>query len=251
MAFRIDRLDTGPANVYLNEILTGTFATSTTKNIVGTGTLALTELSSGDIIYIVGELPAGLVVDVITDDTHFTVTTVASTTATGKLGTADINIGAIKGGIDLQISTQTYIKTIDQMGDTPVGSVISSREAKVTLGFAEWSLKNLRRAVPDANAIVTSGTGLSQKQRFEISASIGYDLFTAARQMRVKPILDGRSETTDWNKIWTFPLAAPTAETLSIKYEPKAQRPFMATFIAFPDLTVTPARICYLGDPTA
>jgi len=67
-----------------NENLTGTFATTnTSKDIVGTGSKALTELKLGEKITING---TAYVVETITDDTHFSVTAAATATASGKAG---------------------------------------------------------------------------------------------------------------------------------------------------------------------
>lgn len=60
---------------------TGTAALNGTTSVVGTSTLFTTELQVGDVITINSEVR---VVDTITDDTHLTVRTAFSTTASGK-----------------------------------------------------------------------------------------------------------------------------------------------------------------------
>lgn len=246
MTIRTDRLPTGPASVYFTEVLTGTFATSASKNIVGTGTYATEELSPGDTIYIQGEATTGLVVDAITDDTHFTVTANATTTASGKTATADVNVGGIKGGIQVDTTVQTFVVTVDQLGDTPVDERVSGKMVKLIIGFAEWSQKNFKRAMPDASTIIRTGV----KRRVVVTTSAGLSLLLNAFQIRIKPLLDGKNETTDWNQIMTFPLCYPGAETLSLKFEPKTQRPITATFTVFPDVANND-RLWYVGDPTA
>jgi len=65
--------------------LTGTVATAGTTAIVGTGTRFLTELAVGNSISIAGETPR--FVASITNDTHLTLTTAASTTGAGRSAT--------------------------------------------------------------------------------------------------------------------------------------------------------------------
>lgn len=61
-------------------ILTGTAAINGTVNVVGTGTLALTELASGDLVILNGETR---IVDAISDDLHWSVTSTFISTASG------------------------------------------------------------------------------------------------------------------------------------------------------------------------
>jgi hypothetical protein len=245
MNFQTNRLPTGPANVYFTEKLTGLVTTAASTAIVGVGTYFTEEVSVGDTLNIAGE-PAGLVVSAVTDDTHITLASVATTSGAGKLATADVNVGFTKGGTQIDTQVTTFTVTTDQTGDTPVDEVVSGKVPSLIIGFAEWSQKNFKRAMPESGNIIRTGT----KRRFEVTTSVGYSLLANAVQIRIKPLLDGKNETTDWNYIVTLPLCAPSAQTLSLKFEPKTQRPIMAKFAVFPDVANND-RLWYLGDPTA
>lgn len=240
-------IDTGPANYYIESSnLSGTVQlTASTKVLAGTSTKFLTELSVGQTIFITKTgVTTEYVIATITSDTNATVVAAAADIAAGATLTALYNVGGTKGGVRMDMETSTYEKTIDQLGDTPISEVIRGRKCKVTVNLAEVSPKNWGRIMADSLGYKTS-TG---KEFFRTSPSVGLDLMTLARKHRIIP-LSGQNNVTDINKIITFWACAPSAETLSVTFDPATQRTLEAKFTAYPDPTT--GEFWYVGDRTA
>jgi len=238
MAIADDFLDTGTAKFFQGQQLTGTFAVTGTA-ITGTGSALTTELVAGQMVY-----------DPVSRGIRKIASTPSSTTAAtldvafngnltaGSTLYAMTDTGDTKGGIDIEWSTETFEKETDRRGK--VGEVISDRNAKVTVPFAEWRPENLKRAMAELLPLVTSST----KKLFRFSKSIGLDLTTLGTPCVVIPVLNG-VETTDPNRIIVFHNLCPSKDTVQIKFGRTDQRPITASFMAWglPD-----GEIGYVGD---
>lgn len=247
---RLDRalFQTGPANLYRRERLSGTVATAGTDAITGTSTKFTTELVVGDVIIIQGE-PAPLVVEAIASDTALTTTTIATTTATGKTIDADINLGYLDEGLEVSAEAGDSVELKGaQAGTTILGRVLSGLgQVLVKAELKQISVENIKRAFPNTGSVQVSTT----KKGVAIKPRAGFDLVGSATPLVVKPILNG-IETTDKNK-WVFaPLAAPTGAGFSLAFNNADQRKFTAEFECYPDIgNVTEADVTIIfGDPT-
>lgn len=247
---RLDRalFQTGPANLYRRERLTGTVATDATDTITGTGTAFLTALAIGDVVIIQGE-PAPLIVESITSDTVFVSTTPATLTATGKTIDADVNLGYLDEGLEVSAESGDSVEMKgSQAGTTILGRVLSGLgQVLVKAELKQISVENIKRAFPNSGAVTISTT----KKGIAIKPRAGFDMVASSTPLIVKPILNG-IEVTDKNK-WVFaPLACPTGAGFSLAFNNADQRKFTAEFECYPDiLNVTEADVTLIfGDPT-
>lgn len=246
MGTRVDhtKIDSGPANVYIKEALTGTVTTTAASaNVTGTGTKFLSEVAVGDYLVVTG-ITTELEVLSVTSDTALVLKANSGTAVSSASASAFKNVGGIVDGVTVSTETTAFDLKVDQLGESPFDSVTSGKSARISFAFAEISLTNRRRSMLEANSIV--GTGASQ--RLDISTSVGLSSRSVAKHLRVVPII-GNVETTDKNKILNFPLASPTGETQEETYGVSQQRSLRATFQAWPDLTT--GRLYYVGDPAA
>jgi len=68
-----------------------------------------------------------------------------------------VDLGLTKGGVEVEVSTETYPVTVDQYGETTVNEIIQKREVKVSVPLAETTLENLIRIMPGAT-LTDTGT---------------------------------------------------------------------------------------------
>ena len=76
-----------------------------------------------------------------------------STTDNVKLGVCSVlfdgvNLGFTKGGVEVEVATTTYEVKVDQMGETPIGELVTGRTVTATVPLAETTLENLTRIMP-------------------------------------------------------------------------------------------------------
>ncbi len=71
-----------------------------------------------------------------------------------------VDLGLTKGGVEVEVSTETYDVTVDQFGETLVNSIIQKREVKVSVPLAETTLENLIRVMPGATMVDTGTKGV-------------------------------------------------------------------------------------------
>lgn len=241
---RTDKLDTGPARVYLKERKTGTVATAGTTALTGTGTKFLAELEVGEEIWVEGEATSRIVATV-TSDTAATVTVAFATTASAKTLDGNAHVGGLIDGVTLTEETSVLPVTVDELGSSTVDEIVTGKNVKVKLRFREIRLENFKRAMAEATNIIVNVT----KRRFESTTSAGLSLLSIAKELTIKPII-GNVETTDLEKIIVFPFAAPSAETRNLVFAVSENRAIDASFTAFPDPKIR-NRIWYIGDRTA
>lgn len=83
-------------------------------------------------------------------------------TANVKLGVCNIRFGGIdlgltKGGVEVEVSTDTHKVMVDQFGESEINEQITKRTVKVTAPLAETTLENMVSVMPGA-VLVDSGT---------------------------------------------------------------------------------------------
>lgn len=84
-----------------------------------------------------------------------------STTDNVKLGVCSVlfdgvNLGFTKGGVEVEVATSTYEVKVDQLGETPIGELITGRTVTATVPLAETTLENMARIMPGSD-FVTDG----------------------------------------------------------------------------------------------
>jgi len=85
-----------------------------------------------------------------------------------NLGACDVtfngnDLGATKGGVEVEIKTETYEVKVDQLGDAPCKAIITGTTVMVTVPMAESDLVKLAYVMPQSTAIPSTAaapTGL-------------------------------------------------------------------------------------------
>jgi hypothetical protein len=90
----------------------------------------------------------------------------ASDTKNVKLGVCKaffdgIDLGYTKGGVEVQVTTETHRVEVDQFGKTPVNESILGRDVKVKVPMAETTLRNMVRIMPGASLVETGAVAAS------------------------------------------------------------------------------------------
>jgi hypothetical protein len=122
----------------------------------------------------------------------------ASTTDNVKLGVCSVlfdgvNLGFTKGGVEVEVSTMTYEVKVDQLGETPIGELVTGRTVQATVPLAETTLENLVRIMPGSE-LQTDGVKATGTITLATAApangdriQIGEDRFT----FRTNPVTEG------------------------------------------------------------
>jgi hypothetical protein len=87
----------------------------------------------------------------------------ASDTRNVKLGVAKItyngvDLGYTKGGVEVEVTTETHKVMVDQFGNSEINEFIMARTCKVRVPLAETTVENLVRIMPGATLTESSGT---------------------------------------------------------------------------------------------
>jgi hypothetical protein len=67
------------------------------------------------------------------------------------------DLGYTKGGVEVEVTTNTSKISVDQFGDTEIDEIIRGRMIRVKAPFAESTLKNLNRLFPASSFVETGG----------------------------------------------------------------------------------------------
>jgi hypothetical protein len=86
----------------------------------------------------------------------------ASDTGNVKLGVCQVffdgvDLGYTKGGVEVEMQTETKKVEVDQFGKSPIDEVIMGRMISVKVPMAETTLENLARIMPGATLVSTGG----------------------------------------------------------------------------------------------
>jgi hypothetical protein len=169
-----------------------------------------------------------------------------SDTANVKLGVCQVSydgvdLGYTKGGVEVEVSTDTYKSTVDQFGQTEINEYITKRTVKVKAPLAETTLENMVAIMPGAT-LVTDGLDPTKK-RVDVTTGIGTNLLSMAKELKLTPI-----GATDSNDDFIIPLAA-TSGSLQFAYKFDQERVFNCEFVGYPNPT---SKVLFqVGDETA
>lgn len=155
----------------------------------------------------------------------------AKKTENVKLGVCKISfdgndLGLTKGGVEVEVTTDTHKVSIDQFGESVVNEYITKREIKVKAPLAETTLDNLNRVMP-GSSIVVSGL----KRRADVKNGVGKNLLTTAKLLRLHPI--EIKDLLDDSEDLVIPLSA-TAGAMNFAYKHDEERIFNAEFTGYP-----------------
>ena len=144
-----------------------------------------------------------------------------------KLGACKVSFGGqdlgyTKGGVEVEVSTETLKVTVDQLGQTTISELVQGRNVKVTAPLAESVLANLVNLMPGS-------TMSADKNTLSISSAQGINLVDVAQGLVLTP-----QDGTDF--ILTLPKAA-TGGNFTMAYKSDDVRVFSVEFNAYPDDT--------------
>lgn len=134
-----------------------------------------------------------------------------------------VDLGLTKGGVEVEVSTDTHEVTVDQFGKTPISEYLTGRSCMVKAPLAETTLDNLIAIMPGAEAVG------SPTERVDVKVGIGTNLRDIAAELIITPV-----GVVDGSQDFIVPLAA-TPGGIQFAYKLEEERIFMADFKAYPD----------------
>lgn len=155
----------------------------------------------------------------------------ASDTKNVKLGVClvyfgDEDLGYTKGGVEVEVQTETKEVMVDQFGKSPIDEVIMGRTVTAKVPLAETTLENIVKIMPGAKLV---GTGTDKK--VVVPNAVGTSLLKIAKELRFHP--KGNADD-DHSDDFIIPLAA-TAGGLQFSYQLENERIYNCTFKGYPD----------------
>lgn len=165
-----------------------------------------------------------------------------------KLGSCNVSyggtdLGLTKGGVQVQISTQSKSITVDQFGQTVMNEYIMGRTGSVKVPMAESDLAKLQAVIPGAT-LVTDGTD-STKKVLHIPNGVGISLIATAKPLVLHPTANAAG---DKSEDVTAPLAAPTGN-ITFDFQAENERVYQVEFTIFPDPAT--GLLAHVGDTSA
>lgn len=170
----------------------------------------------------------------------------ASSTNNVKLGVCTVtyggtDLGYTKGGVEVEVATETYKVMIDQFGNTPVKEYITARTCVVRVPLAETTLDNLVAIMPGSTKTGTEPAAA----RVDVTTNVSADLKAGAAKLVLHPVSAG----ADLNDDFIVPLAA-TGGAVTYAYKLDEERIFNVEFNAYPDDTAN-GLLFRVGDESA
>lgn len=156
-----------------------------------------------------------------------------------KLGVCSVflggeNLGFTKGGVEVQVETESHVVSVDQLGSTPISEYITGRSCTVTVPMAETTLDHLVAIMPGATKKGTTNAYA------EVETGVGTELRDVAKVLRLHPV---SKLASDKSEDFVIPLAGTTG-ALSFAYKLDEERVFNVEFKAYADGT---GKLFYVG----
>lgn len=150
-----------------------------------------------------------------------------------------VDLGVTKGGVEVEVATETYEVMVDQFGNSPVNEYITARTVVVRVPMAETTVQNLARIMPGTTVVTNAG-----ESKANVTNGIGINLLANAEKLVLHPVaLDASDRSEDF----TVPLAA-TAGAMTYSYKLDEERIFNVEFKGYPDSTT--GLLFVVGDET-
>src|SRR4051812_23802129 len=107
----------------------------------------------------------------------------ASNTENVKLGVClvtfdGVDLGYTKGGVDVEVATETKKVMVDQFGNSEINEVIMGRTCRAKVPLAETTLENLARIMPGSTLVTAGGVKATGTATFSTAAPIDGDKVT-------------------------------------------------------------------------
>lgn len=168
----------------------------------------------------------------------------SNVTTNVKLGVCKVtfggeNLGYTKGGVEVQVETESHVVSVDQLGTTPIGEYITGRSVTVRCPLAETTLDHLVAIMPGATKV--SDVGPPATAYAEVETGVGTDLRTIAKVLRLHPI---SLVDTDKSEDFIIPLAQTTG-ALNYAYKLDEERVFNVEFKGYAD---DDGKLFYVGE---
>jgi len=159
----------------------------------------------------------------------------ASKTENVKLGVCRItfdgnDLGLTKGGVEVDVTTNTHAVSIDQFGESVVNEYITKRSIKVKAPLAETTLDNLNIIMPGSSIVVNSSD--PTKRRADVKNGIGKNLKKVAKSLKLHPV--EVKDPLDDSEDLIIPLAA-TAGAMNFSFKHDQERIFNTEFNGYPN----------------
>lgn len=90
-----------------------------------------------------------------------------------------IDLGYTKGGVEVEVQTETHKVEVDQFGKTPINENIIGRTVMAKVPLAETTLANMARIMPGAVLSSTGGVKATATVTFSTAAPVNNDVVTA------------------------------------------------------------------------
>ncbi|UIN38284.1 hypothetical protein [Methylobacterium oryzae] len=169
----------------------------------------------------------------------------ASDTKNVKMGVCavffgDEDLGYTKGGVSVEVTTDTHEVEIDQFGKSPIDEVIMGRTVTAKVPLAETTIENMVKIMP--GAVIVTDKDDPTKKKVVIPNGVGTSLLKIAKELRFHPKSNAATDTSD---DFVIPLAA-TAGGLQFAYELENERIYNCTFKGYPD--PKDGTLFYVGD---
>jgi hypothetical protein len=154
----------------------------------------------------------------------------ASDTKNVKLGVCSVFFGGVdlgytKGGVEVEVQTETHEVEVDQFGKSPIDEVIMGRTVTAKVPLAETTLENLVAIMPGAKLVDNAG-----KKVVVVPNAVGTSLLKIAKELRFHPKSNAADDHSD---DFAIPLAA-TAGGLQFAYQLENERIYNCTFKGYP-----------------
>lgn len=89
-----------------------------------------------------------------------------------------VDLGYTKGGVEVEVKSETKKVMVDQFGNTPINEYVLGRTCTVKAPLAETTLENLARIMPGATLTAIGATKASGTVTFTTAAPVNNDVVT-------------------------------------------------------------------------
>lgn len=170
----------------------------------------------------------------------------SNVTTNVKLGVCKVtlggeNLGFTKGGVEVQVETESHTVSVDQLGSTPIAEIVTGRTCTVRVPMAETTVDHLVAIMPGATKVTDASTPVGNGIFADVKTGVGLDLRTTAKVLRLHPTY---LADTDKSEDFIIPLAG-TKGGLTFAYKLDEERVFNVEFQAYADNT---GRLFYIGN---
>lgn len=153
-----------------------------------------------------------------------------------------VALGGTAGGVKISLKHEFADIMMDQLGKTPIDSVLTAQSYTVKLTLAETRSKdNWKVAFPNSKLINNAGT-----KSIYMDSQVGSHLLDSAHALVLHPLSKDDSDLSGDFKF--FKAVAKSA--VEVEYGNDKQVGLEVEFMIYPDSGVTPARFWVHGDPS-